>query len=225
MGALFKVVVILLILVGAGGAYAYTSYVKPLSALQLHPAGMEPVSINPLIIRVSVDIVNPGKSVRLPGADLNLYAGEKLIGKGTLPGGIIPSGSTRLQAEITIDKGIEELTGLSSGREELSVDGTLSFNVLSFNVKVPVPRVPVPGGLDIASLAGGEAPDVSEILPLLQENRGQKLVDALASDNFRRKYKEKTGKELTETKIQELMKLFGEEAMNKTIGEIMGPTH
>ena len=222
MGALLKILVILLALAGGGGAYVYTSYVKPLSALQVQPAGVEPISMDPMVLRVSVDIVNPGKPVRLPGADMNLYIGDKFIGKGKLSSEVVQSGSTRLYADITLDKdAMMEIMGTSGGEQQMFVDGTLYLKVLSFNLKVPIPRVPVPGGLDISALAAGEASALAEIMPLLMEYRGQKLGDVLVSEDFKRKYKERTGEDLTEAEIQEIIQTFGKEALDKTIDELM----
>lgn len=222
MGSLLKVLVILLILAGGGGAYVYTSYVKPLSALQVQPAGMEPVSMEPLVLRVSVDIVNPGKPVRLPGADLNLYLGDKLIGKGSLPSEVVQSGSTRLHTDITIDKNaLMELIGSASGQEQVYVEGTLYLKVLSTTVKVPIPKLPVPGGFDMSMLAGGGTSTLSDIMPLLMEYRGQKLGDVLASDDFKKKYRQRTGKDLTDVDVQELLKVFGADAVNKNIDELI----
>lgn len=219
---MLKILVILLVIAGGGGAYVYTSYVKPLSALQVQPAGVEPISMDPMVLRVSVDIVNPGKSVRLPGADMNLYIGDKFIGKGKLSSQVVQSGSTRLHADITLDKdAMMEIMGTFGGEQQMFVDGTLYIKVLSFNLNVPIPRVPVPGGLDISALAAGEAPALSEIMSLLMEYRGQKLGDVLASDDFKRKYRERTGKDLTEAEVRELVRAFGKEALDKTIEELM----
>ncbi len=221
MGTLLKILLVLLLLGGGTGVYAYASYVKPLSTLQLQPVGVEPVSIEPLVLRISVDVVNPGGSIRLPGADLNLYLGDSLIGNGKLPGEVVEPGTTRLQVEITIDKEINELLTLAGEERQLSVDGTLYIKVFSFTLRIPIPRVPVPGEMDISALVGGEALDVAEIMPLLLEYRGQKLGDVLASQDFKQKYKERTGKDLTDAEIQEIIRTFGEESLDKTIDELL----
>jgi hypothetical protein len=221
MGTLLKILLILLLIGGGTGVYAYTSYIKPMSALQLQPVGVEPVSIEPLVLRVSVDVVNPGSPIKLPGADLNLYMGDSQIGTGKLPSELVETGTTRLHVEITIDKEMSELLALAGGESQLFVDGTLYLDILSFTLRVPIPRVPVPGEMDVSALAGAQAPALTDILPLLLEYRGQKLGDVLASSDFKQKYKERTGEELTEAKKQEILRMLGAESLDKTIEELL----
>jgi LEA14-like dessication related protein len=221
MGAISKIILLILVFAGIGGVYAYTSLVQPLSKMQIQPGEVEPVSLEPLVLQLSVDIVNPGKPVKLPGASINLYLNDARVGTGTLPGAVIGEGSTTLHAEITLDKSAAEFASLAVGQPGVSIDGTLFFKVLSFNVKVPIPKVPVPGGLDIAAFAGGDTSGLPEILGLLSENPGLKLGEALSSGEFLAKFKEKTGTELTVAKIQELKQLLGEGAMNKTADELL----
>jgi len=221
MEVLSKIILLLLVLAGVSGVYAYTALVKPLSKLQVQPAEIEPVSLDPLVLQLSMDIVNPGKPIKLPGATLNLYMGNELVGTGSLPGTVIKEGSSRLVSKITLNKSMTELASLAGGKSSLSIDGTLLFKVLSFNVRIPIPKVPVPGGLDLAALAGGEAVQLTEILPLLKENPNLKIGEALGSGQFLTKFKEKTGKELTDTQIQKLKQFLGEAALNKTADELL----
>lgn len=220
MGAISKIIVILLVLVGIGGVYAYTALVKPLSKLQVQPGEIEPVSLEPLVLRLSLDVVNPGKPVKLPGATLNLYLGDERVGTGSLPSTVIQEGPSTLLSDITLDN-LTELASLAGKEQSLSIDGALFFKVLSFDVRVPIPRVPIPGGLDLTAFAGGEAAQFTEILLLLKENPDLKVGEALDSEEFLEKFKEKTGKELTETKIQELKQLLGEACLNKTVDELL----
>jgi LEA14-like dessication related protein len=218
MGAISKIVLILIVFAGISGAYAYTSIVQPLSKMQIQPGEVEPVSLEPLVLQLSVDIVNPGKPVKLPGATLNLYLDGELVGTGSLPSTVINAGSSTLLSEITLDKSLIELASTAGEGTSISIDGTLFFKVLSFDVKIPIPKVPVPGGLDFATSAGGGTAQLMDILPLLQETPNLKLGEALESGEFLSKFKEKTGKELS---VQELKQFLGEAALNKTADELL----
>ncbi|MDP6460097.1 MAG: hypothetical protein QF673_01705 [Candidatus Hydrothermarchaeota archaeon] len=221
MGVLSKIILIFLVLAGIGGVYAYTSLVKPLSKLQVQPGEIEPVSLEPMVLQISLEVVNPDKPLKLPGATLNLYLEDELVGTGSLPNTVIQVGPSRLVSKIHLDKDLIELASIAGEETSLSIDGTLLFKVLSFDVKIPIPRVPVPGGLDFIALAGGEASQSMEILRLLKKTPNLKMGDALVSEAFLEKLKEKTGNELTDTKIQELKQLLGTAALNKTVDELL----
>lgn len=220
MGAISKIIIVLLVLVGIGGVYVYTSLVQPLSKMQIQPGEIEPVTLEPLVLRLSLDVTNPGESVKLPGANLNLYLDGSRVGTGSLQNAVIKPGLNTLHSDITLDKGLEELLALAGAEPSLSIDGTLNFQVLSFSVRIPIPRLPVPGGIDLQALAGGGASEVMEILPLLRENPKLKIGEALDSKDFLDKFASRTGKELTQPKIQELKQILGEN-LNQTAEELL----
>ncbi|MFQ6136309.1 MAG: hypothetical protein ACE5PM_03915 [Candidatus Hydrothermarchaeales archaeon] len=211
------------VVLGIFGVYAYFAVVKPLMNLEVEPQSVELVSLDPLAFALPLNVINRGGEAVLPGASLNLYIEEVYVGSGSIPSTPLPSGATKtIVAQIIVSQDIATLNEILSSKPSVSakVDGTLHAKVLFLSLNIPIPKVPVPVPLDTSTMT--VATKVVSILPVLKEHSDEPVREAIESEEFMRKVREKTGMDVTPEEAKNLVEDYlGEEAMDMTIEEAM----
>lgn len=217
--------ILIFLLMGAFGVYAYFSMIKPLMGLEVEPQNIEMQSLDPLEFSLAVNVKNNGGSdATLPGATINLYVEDIYVGTGIIKPKTVPAGGLSvINARITVGQEMERLTKLLSSRKAVNaqIDGTLHAKIIVLTLNIPIPKVPVPVPIETTELAS--ATQVASILPILQEHKGETVAETLESEDVLQKIQEKTGKEITAEEAKELAgQYLGEAAIeDMTIEEAM----